>query len=193
MAYFKNKYQMQKASDEEIREFFASTIFEGTFSNEVKSNNHADYFKGHIHSIKVNGEPTNVIGSYINVPTVANDIAEGECTFKCRVKDVVRTSPSQINFTLSPKTLRSKSASKINLRIEPREGELTNEDLFELWGVDDCECIGYYHFDSKSGGYLIDDLRKTNFDRIPPYLTNKKPITLWLKYPQKRIEMLVFA
>lgn len=189
MAYFKNKYQMQKASDEEIREFFASTIFEGTFSNEVKSNNHADYFKGHIHSIKVNGEPTNVIGSYINVPTVANDIAEGECTFKCRVKDVVRTSPSQINFTLSPKTLRSKSASKINLRIEPREGELTNEDLFELWGVDDCECIGYYHFDSKSGGYLIDDLRKTNFDRIPPYLTNKKPITLWLKYPQKDIEL----
>ena len=78
MAYFKNKYQMQKASDEEIREFFASTIFEGTFSNEVKSNNHADYFKGHIHSIKVNGEPTNVIGLYINLPSVAYDIAEGE-------------------------------------------------------------------------------------------------------------------
>lgn len=180
---------MQKASDEEIREFFASTIFEGTFSNEVKSNNHADYFKGHIHSIKVNGEPTNVIGSYINVPTVANDIAEGECTFKCRVKDVVRTSPSQINFTLSPKTLRSKSASKINLRIEPREGELTNEDLFELWGVDDCECIGYYHKDSKSDGYLVDDLRKTNFDRIPPYLSNNRPITLWLKYPFKGLEL----
>ena len=35
----------------------------------------------------------------------------------------------------------------------------------------------------------IDDLRKTNFDRIPPYLTNKKPITLWLKYPQKDIEL----
>ena len=189
MAYFKNKYQMQKASDEEIREFFASTIFEGTFSNEVKSNNHADYFKGHIHSIRVNGEPTNVIGSYINVPTVANDIAEGECTFKCRVKDVVRTSPSQINFTLSPKTLRSKSASKINLRIEPREGELTNEDLFELWGVNDCECIGYYHKDSKSDGYLVDDLRKTNFDRIPPYLSNNRPITLWLKYPFKGLEL----
>lgn len=31
MAYFKNKYQMQKASDEEIREFFASTIFEAPF------------------------------------------------------------------------------------------------------------------------------------------------------------------
>lgn len=189
MTYFKDKYQMQKASDDEIRDFFASTIFEGIFSTEIKSNNHVDYYKGHIHSIKVNGEPTNVIGSYINVPTVANDIPEGECTFKCRVKDVVRTSPSQINFTLSPKTLRSKGTPKPMSHIETKEGELSKEDLFELWGVDDCECIGFYHFDSKSGGYLIDDLRKTNFDRIPPYLTNKRPITLWLKYPQKDIEL----
>lgn len=189
MTYFKNKYQMFKASDDEIREFFASTIFEGIFSTEIKSNNHPDYFKGHILSIKVNGKPTNVIGSYINVPTAANDIPEGECTFKCRVKDVVRTSPSQINYSISPKTLRSKRAPKQLQQTEPREGELTNEDLFGLWGVDDCEFIGFYHYDSKSGGYLIDDLRKTNFDRIPPYLTSKRPISLWLKYPQKDIEL----
>lgn len=179
---------MIKASDDDIREFFATTIFEGIFSKEIKSN-HAEYFKGHIHSIKIAGEPTNVIGSYINVPVSANEIPEGECTFKCRVKEEVRQSPSQINFSLSPKTLRSKSAHKPMLSTEPREGELSNEDLFELWGVDDCECIGYYHFDPKSGGYLIDDLRKTNFDRMPLYLTNKKPITLWLKYPQKGFEV----
>jgi hypothetical protein len=189
MATFKNKYQMIKASDDEIREFFATTIFEGIFSKEIRSN-HTDYFKGHIHSIKIAGESTNVLGSYINVPVSANEIPEGECTFKCRLKEEVRQSPSQINFSLSPKTLRSKSTPKPMLNTEPRrEGELSNEDLFELWGVDDCECIGYYHFDPKSGGYLIDDLRKTNFDRIPPYLTNKKPITLWLKYPQKGIEV----
>ena len=179
---------MIKASDDDIREFFATTIFEGIFSKEIKSN-HAEYFKGHIHSIKIAGEPTNVIGNYINVPVSANEIPEGECTFKCRVKEEVRQSPSQINFSLSPKTLRSKSTLKPMLSAEPREGEISNEDLFELWGVDDCECIGYYHFDPKSGGYLIDDLRKTNFDCIPPYLTNKKPITLWLKYPQKGIEV----
>ena len=189
MTYFKNKYKMLKASDDEIREFFTSTIFEGIFSTEIKSNNHADYFKGHIHSIKINGEPTNLIGSYINVSKSANDIPEGECTFKCHVKDVVRTSPSQINFSLSPKTLRSKKAPKPLQQIESKEDDITNEDLFELWGVNDCEFIGFYHFDSKSGGYLIDDLRKTNFDRIPPYLINKRPISLWLKYPQKDIEL----
>lgn len=63
----------------------------------------------------------------------------------------------------------------------------SEENIFKLWGVDDCEFIGYYHNDDKSGGYLIDDLRKTNFDRIPPYLYNNKPISLWLKYPPKGI------
>ena len=110
MAHFKNKYQMLKASDDEIREFFATTIFEGVFSKEIKSN-HSDYFKGHIHSIKINGESNNVIGTYINVPVSANDIPEGECTFKCRVKEEVRITPSQVSFSLSPKTLRSKNRS----------------------------------------------------------------------------------
>lgn len=105
MVFFKNRYQMIKASDEEIRAFFAETIFEGIFSKEVNSN-HPEYFKGHIHSITINGIPNNVIGSYINVPISANDIAEGPCTFKCRVKEVVRKSPAQINFSLSPRTLR---------------------------------------------------------------------------------------
>ena len=56
MAFFRNKYQMYKATDEEIKEFFASTVFEGIFSTEIKSS-HTDYYKGHIHSIKINGEP----------------------------------------------------------------------------------------------------------------------------------------
>lgn len=67
--------------------------------------------------------------------------------------------------------------------------DLKKEDLFELWGVDDCEIIGYYHKDPKSEGFLIDDLRKTNFERIPPYLSNNKSIELWLKYPQKGIAL----
>lgn len=173
---------MIKATDDEIREFFATTIFEGVFSHEIRSI-HTDKFKGHINSIKINGVATNVIGAFINVPNYANDIPEGECTFKCRVKEDVRISPSQIIFSLSPRTLRSKTARVVHSDV--REGELTNEDIFELWGVDDCEFIGYYHPDTKSDGYLIDDLRKTNFDRIPPYLTNQKAISLWLKYPQR--------
>lgn len=186
MAFFRNKYQMYKATDEEIKEFFASTVFEGIFSTEIKSS-HTDYYKGHIHSIKINGEPNNVIGNHINVPISACDIPEGPCTFKCRVKDEVRISPNQINFSMSPRTLRSKTESPSPISIT--EKQLTNEDLFELWGVDSCECIGYYHYDAKREGYIIDDLRKTNFDRIPPYLSNKREISLWLKYPLKGLEL----
>lgn len=177
---------MIKATDDEIREFFATTIFEGVFSHEIRSS-FTDKFKGHINSIKINGVATNVIGAFINVPNYANDIPEGECTFQCYVKEDVRISPSRINFSLSPRTLRSKSDQFVHSNV--REGELTNEDVFELWGVDNCEFIGYYHSDTKSVGYIIDDLRKTNFDRIPPYLTNKKAISLWLKYPQRDLEL----
>lgn len=128
MAFFKNKYQMIKASDDDIREFFATTIFEGgVFSKEIKSN-HAEYFKGHIHSIKIAGEPTNVIGSYINVPVSANEIPEGDCTFKCRVKEEVRQSPSQINFSISPKTLRSKNAPVSVLTKNEGEVDLLDKD-----------------------------------------------------------------
>lgn len=187
MTFFRNKQQMCKATDEEIKDFFASTIFEGVFSSEIKSN-HTDYYKGHIHSIKINGELNNVIGKHINVPKSANDIPEGPCTFKCRVKNEVRTTPNHINFSITPRTLRSKS-EPTSPKFEKSEGELSNEDLFELWGVDNCECIGYYHYDPQTNGYIIDDLRKTNFDRIPPYLSNKRAISLWLKYPQRGLEL----
>jgi hypothetical protein len=188
MTPFKNKYQMIKASDDEIREFFATTIFEGVFSKEIKSS-HAEFFKGHIHSIKITGESTNVIGNYINVPISANDIPEGECTFKCRLKEEVRLSPSQINFAISPKTLRCKNAP-VSVSIK-NEGEVSNEDLFELWGVDDCECIGYYHYDAKKEMYYVDDLRKTNFDHIPPYLSDiyKRPIRMSFPFELQGLEL----
>ena len=188
MASFKNRYQMFKASDDEIREFFATTIFEGVFSKEIKSN-HVDFFKGHIHSIKITGESTNVLGSYINVPISANEIPEGECTFKCRLKEEVRQSPSRINFFISPKTLRCKKAP-VSVSTK-NEGEVSNEDLFELWGVDDCECIGYYHYDAKKEMYYVDDLRKTNFDHIPPYLSDiyKRPIRMSFPFELQGLEL----
>lgn len=67
--------------------------------------------------------------------------------------------------------------------------EVKEEDLFELWGVDNREFIGFYHKDTKSDGYLVDDIRKTNFERMPPYLSNNESIKLWLKYPQKGIAL----
>ena len=76
-----------------------------------------------------------------------------------------------------------------NSQTEGGNVDLKEEDLFELWGVDNREFIGFYHKDTKSDGYLVDDIRKINFERIPPYLSNNKSIKLWLKYPQKGITL----
>lgn len=70
--------------------------------------------------------------------------------------------------------------------MEPQDSsavKVNKEDLFGLWGVDNCEFIGYYHKESKSGMYIIDDLRKTNFDHIPRYLLTKRPIEIKLNRP----------
>ena len=58
------------------------------------------------------------------------------------------------------------------------------QDLFEMWGVDNCQCIGYYHYDEESGVYVVDDLRKPNFDSISyPEDSEEKPIRI--SYPSE--------
>lgn len=177
-----NKHHLAEASDEEIKEFFSRTVFEGVFSKENKTSK--DYFSGHIHTITLNMNKTNVIGSYINVPVTANDIPEGPCSFKCRLKQgEIRNSSSQINFFLYPQTLRSLSSNQSNKIITTRK---TNEqDLFDMWGVESCECIGYYHYDEKHKIYVVDDLRKPNFDHIPYYPHDRLKRPIRITYPHK--------
>lgn len=166
---------MIQATDEEIRDFFAETIFEGIFSKEIKGSN-SEYFKGHIHSIKVNGVPNNVLGSYINVPISANDIPEGPCTFKCRVKEEIRKSSSQINFSLSPKTLRFTSntgnlrqlysgsgTSLVNRthRLESDEVKLLKRNL----KLKNDLFVGRF-IENKDGSFKIEDIRRTDFSKL---------------------------
>lgn len=117
MTQFKNKKELINATDEEIREFFANTTFEGIFSKEIKSKK-TDYYKGHIHSIKVDGNPTNIAGGYVNVPKSANDVPEGECTFKFRTKEELRRTPDDINITINPKSLREKSGDSFIKKLQ---------------------------------------------------------------------------
>ena len=192
MAHFKNKYQMLKASDDEIREFFATTIFEGVFSKEIKSN-HSDYFKGHIHSIKINGEPNNVIGTYINVPVSANDIPEGECTFKCRVKEEVRITPSQVSFSLSPKTLRSKNRSYLqpgsfeaeSVVIKQSDNSAEVKKIKTRLRLENNQFIGQFSPERTEGWYKITDIRNTDFTKIEDKERGVKDLTIFFSSPNK--------
>lgn len=186
MVYFKNKNQMQKATDEEIREFFATTIFEGVFSKEIKSNR-SDYFKGHIHSIKINGESNNVIGAYINVPISANDIPEGECIFKCRVKEDVRI-PS-----LSPKTLRSKIQSSLQPKVQEKGSHASGVDgcsdeikrLKTRLRLENNQFIGQFNPERTEGLYKITDIRNTDFTKIEDKERGVKNLTIFFRSPKK--------
>ena len=192
MAHFKNKYQMLKASDDEIREFFATTIFEGVFSKEIKSN-HSDYFKGHIHSIKINGESNNVIGTYINVPVSANDIPEGECTFKCRVKEEVRITPSQVSFSLSPKTLRSKNRSYLQpgsfgaepVVIKQSDNSAEVKKIKTRLRLENNQFIGQFSPERTEGWYKITDIRNTDFTKIEDKERGVKDLTIFFSSPKK--------
>ncbi len=183
---------MLKASDDEIREFFATTIFEGVFSKEIKSN-HSDYFKGHIHSIKINGESNNVIGTYINVPVSANDIPEGECTFKCRVKEEVRITPSQVSFSLSPKTLRSKNRSYLQpgsfgaepVVIKQSDNSAEVKKIKTRLRLENNQFIGQFSPERTEGWYKITDIRNTDFTKIEDKERGVKDLTIFFSSPKK--------
>lgn len=182
MPRFINRKQLQKATDEEIEQFFSETVFEGIYSSELKSKN-SDFYKGSISNIKLDGRPTNLVMAFLNVPHSSNNVPEGPCSFKCRMNIAAfRSNESKYSVNLIGSSLRSIcSLTESNVVVSAADSK--ERDLFEMWGVDNCQCIGYYHYDEESEVYVVDDLRKPNFDHIPYYPgdSEKKPIRI--SYP----------
>lgn len=176
MARYTNRKQLQKATDEEIEQFFAETVFEGIYSSEVKSKN-TEFYKGSISDIKLERRPTNLLGFFLNVPHNSTDIPEGPCAFKCRMNLQALREQDYYKVNLLGFTLTAiQRITESNVTIT--EFESKEQDLFDMWGVEDCQCIGFYHYDEENKVYIVDDLRKPNFDHIPYYPgdTEKKPI-----------------
>lgn len=182
MPRFINRKQLQKATDEEIEQFFSETVFEGIYSSELKSKN-SDFYKGSISNIKLDGRPTNLVMAFLNVPHSSNNVPEGPRSFKCRMNIAAfRSNESKYSVNLIGSSLRSIcSLTESNVVVSAADSK--ERDLFEMWGVDNCQCIGYYHYDEESEVYVVDDLRKPNFDHIPYYPgdSEKKPIRI--SYP----------
>lgn len=184
MARYINRNQLKKASDEEIIKFFEETTFEGIYSSEIKSKN-SDFYKGSITDIKLEGRTTNLAPFFLNVPRSSNRIPEGPCSFKCKINiDAFREEPSRYILNLAGKSLASiESLLAPNINVSSKHTK--EQELFDMWGVDNCQCIGFYHYDEESEIYVVDDLRKPNFDHIPYYPgdAEKKPIRI--TYPHE--------
>ena len=178
MPRFFNRKQLQQATDSEIEQFFSETIFEGIYSSELKSKN-SDFYRGSITNIRLEGRPTKLIGLFLNVPHNSIDIPEGPCAFKCRMNINILREQGNFRFNLLGSTLTSiKEITESNITISASDSK--EQDLFEMWGVEDCFCIGYYHYDEANKRYVVKDLRKPNFDHIPYYPgdTSKRPIQI---------------
>jgi len=178
-----NRTQLLRATDEEIEQFFSKTTFEGIFSLEIKSKN-TEFYKGSISDIKMSGRPTNLVLTFLNVPKSSNVITEGPCSFKCRINiSALKENPPRYSVNLLGSSLRSIEMISEAEKVSSKDAK--EEDLFAMWGVDSCECIGYYHYDEENDAYFVDDLRKTNFDHIPYYPgdEDKRPIRIF--YPNE--------
>ncbi len=176
---------MRRASDEELKAFFAETTFEGIFSYEIKSSRNQDFYKGCITDIKLEGRTSSLAPLFLNVPKTSNAIPEGPCSFQCRMNiEAFRGEPSRYILTLLGKTLKSITAiSAPSISINSKDTKA--QELFDMWGVDNCQCIGYYHYDDENDVYLVDDLRKPNFDHIPYYPGDKDKKPIKISYPNK--------
>lgn len=183
MANIRNRAQLQKASNEEIEDFFSKTVFEGVFSFDVKSTKNAEFYKGSITHIKLDGRPTDLVPPYLNVPKTSKNIAKGPCSFLCRINTKDRVVGEKYVANLVGASLKSiPSLTESNMSVPSQE--ITNKDLFDLWGVDNCQCIGFYHYDADRDVYVVDDLRKPNFDYIY-YLGDDKQKPIRITYPRK--------
>lgn len=132
MATHINRKQLLHASDEDILEFFSQVIFHGVFSTEIKSIQKADYYKGHISNITLDGNPTNLCPTFLNVPKNSDDIPEGPCTFKCRINiDALRAEDHKYIVTLIGRSLRA-NHNEVNV-VNPKD--TTEQDLFDMWGL----------------------------------------------------------
>lgn len=174
MPHFTDRSQLKEATDAEIRQFFKKTTFEGTFSKEIRSKN-TDYYGGSITDIKLKDRRTHLLGKYLNAPKTSAPIPEGPCRFQCQMDIAAyRADPPAYRFSVVGESLCAAAPSA------------TEQKLFDMWGVDSRECIGYYHRIRNEKGmtiHVFDDLRKPNFDRIPYYPGDQERTPIKITFP----------
>ena len=84
----------------------------------------------------------------MNVPHNSTDIPEGPCAFKCRMNIKALREQDYYKVNLLGHTLTSiHKLTESNITISVSESK--EHDLFDMWGVEDCQCIGYYHYDEE--------------------------------------------
>ena len=176
---------LKQLSNEDIEKFFETTTFRGVFSKRIRSKKNPDFYCGSIDRIIIEGKFSDLCPSFLNVP-ISCKLEEGLCEFNCKINLEVFREKEQYFTQVVARSLRNftpdvdlqTKQSLVSKSIEER-----TEDLFERWGVDSCEFIGFYC--EEDNQILIKDLHKVNFDRIPYYPDDEQRRPIVLKLPNR--------
>lgn len=186
-------------SDDQIIQFLKDYwgcedfVFDCKVSDKPYRTEKPENFKGSITNLTLNGEvvryPNSNFPIFYNIPikTKANyPIGKCKLRFELENRDWREKTGNMFMLRPNPKSYAELNQEKVRdyFQRKAESGKVEHTDkekqLFELWGVSDCNFIGYYHYDEESGYSIVDDIRKPNFARIPYYPNDqqKKPISL---------------
>lgn len=199
-----NPADIREWTDEEIINYLKSywecedLVFICKLDAQPFKTKNPDKFKGSIRNISYNRKllcyPDSSFPIFFNISaTTRFEFQPGN--YKMRFELETRERREQIGnmFMLRPiyGSIRELNEDKLRVagqrKAEQGKSEHSNaeKELFEWWGVSDCNFIGLYHYDEENDLSTVDDIRKPNFAKIPYYPgdSQKKPIVI--HYPHK--------
>lgn len=187
-------------SDDEIVSYLKSYwecqdfVFKCRVTDRPVNTKNPDWYKGSISNVSLNGRyihyPDSKNTVFFNIPVNTKfKFLKGFFYIRFELED--RNKREQYNnmFQLRPiySSLYELNGEKVRAigqkKAEEGKTDHTDEEkeLFETWGVSDCNFIGYYHYDEETGLSIVDDIRKPNFAKIPYYPNDeyyKRPISI---------------
>lgn len=189
-------------SDERIIEYLCSYwecddfVFDCTIDDKPYKTSRPENYKGAIRNISYNRKlicyPNGKYPIFFNISAIAKfQFQKGQFKMRFELDSRERRERFGNMFMLRPVygSLYQLNAEKLRV-FSPKRAERgktehssAEKELFEYWGVADCNFIGYYHYDMENELSIVDDIRKPNFAKIPYYPNDvqKNPISLHYK------------
>jgi len=189
-------------SDEQIIEYLRSYwecddfVFDCKIDDKPFKTSRPENFKGSITNISYNHKlvcyPNSKYPIFFNISTTTKfQFQKGQFKMRFELESRERRESLENMFILRPvyASLFQLNEEKMRVVSQKRaeqgktEHSSAEKELFEYWGVADCNFIGYYRYDKENGLSIVDDIRKPNFAKIPYYPNDaqKQPISLHYK------------
>lgn len=170
-------------------------MFDRNIDDKPYKTGHPENFKGSITNISYNRKficyPYNRNQIFFNISTTTKfQFLKGR--FKMRFELESRERRESLNnmFMLRPVygSLYQLNEEKMRVLSQKRaeQGKTKHssaeKELFEYWGGSDCNFIGYYHYDQENEISIVDNIRKSNFAKIPYYPNDAQKLPISLHY-----------